>query len=347
VAIKQTIFCSIWLLIFGFYSISLGVQCDTCHLAELGTYLHSPYSSHQCAECHGDNSSFSVSSKKQVDLLGVKWFDKGILEKGTSFILVPRKIKNKTLVFQVQKLNYIILLSPEKTKPLSYLSKDLEIDYLKTCGIQNDIWWEAKICVQLNQPAEIEINCGNLYEYHDHLSSFHQITLAGLIKNKKYKCQIRARNIEGKEIKKEFSFRVVPQKVANFPVGKKVKVELYRLNTQEFLISIVTDGLISWRLGELPYKSKIMSNRDHPLMFSPIKTSVDVCYRCHPEQKIGVSHPVKIPLKKGMKKTDLPLESGLVTCVSCHEPHAANLPYLLRKENTFLCLSCHDERYYK
>lgn len=333
-------------LIFLFTGVKSWAKCESCHPTETKAYIHSPYIANQCAECHGGEK---LSSNNQpVDLSEVKWFSKGTLLKGTSFISVPHLLQKQTIVFQTANPPKVFVFNPQTSQMLDDPgANNLQVISAGTCGIQNGLWWEAKICTEFNQPAAVEISCDGFYEYHDHWSSFHQITLAGLQEGKVYSCTIKAHNLFGQEVEKSFSFRVKKQPSISISEAHIVQAELYKLPSDELVIKIETDGKLLWRLGELPYSaSETQTPADHPTLNTPLKTSLDVCYRCHPDQKSGITHPVKVPLKKGMKHTDLPLEDGLITCISCHEPHTGDMPYLLRKENTALCLSCHDDRYY-
>ncbi len=331
-------------ILIWFVGSTVWAKCESCHPQEAGVYLHSPYTRHKCEACHG---GFSSSGEK-VDLSEVKWFSKGTLQQGISLITVPHLLQKKVLVFQSASPQKIFVLDPGTAQNLEPNTQPLKILQIKTCGVKNELWWEAKICLEFNQPAEAEISCGNLYEYHDHLSSFHRITLAGLQEGKTYSCSLKGRNLWGQESEKKFSFEVKSQPEATLQEAREIEAVLYRLPSGELIIQVESDGTFFWRLGELPYRPTNPNLQgDHPVLNSPLKASLEVCYRCHPDQKSGVTHPVKVPLKKGMKKTDLPLEGGLVTCISCHVPHSGNMPYLLRKENTALCLSCHDDRYYR
>jgi predicted CXXCH cytochrome family protein len=73
--------------------------------------------------------------------------------------------------------------------------------------------------------------------------------------------------------------------------------------------------------------------------------TIDGCYECHPDLLKGPSHPVGIFPKPQMKVSqDLPrIEGGMITCVTCHEPHRSLERYLLRKNwKRELCVNCHD-----
>lgn len=73
--------------------------------------------------------------------------------------------------------------------------------------------------------------------------------------------------------------------------------------------------------------------------------NIDACYRCHPADELGVSHPVGMePSGKTTIPDDLPtLEGGILTCATCHAPHGGLRQYFARKEITKdICISCHE-----
>ena len=72
--------------------------------------------------------------------------------------------------------------------------------------------------------------------------------------------------------------------------------------------------------------------------------AIDACYRCHPPEVLGVSHPVGVAPKDQTNIPDnLPtLEGGIITCVTCHHPHGGSREYLAREETTKdICITCH------
>lgn len=83
----------------------------------------------------------------------------------------------------------------------------------------------------------------------------------------------------------------------------------------------------------------------HPSMRSPEEITIDICYSCHPKSDLGASHPVGIYAhgEDTIIPDDLPtVERGMLTCVTCHDPHAAIGKQLVREEvATKLCVACH------
>ncbi len=76
--------------------------------------------------------------------------------------------------------------------------------------------------------------------------------------------------------------------------------------------------------------------------------NIDACYQCHPAEDLGVSHPVGMgPSEKTKIPDDLPtLEGGILTCVTCHDPHGGIRRYFARKDiSKDICISCHEGYY--
>lgn len=62
------------------------------------------------------------------------------------------------------------------------------------------------------------------------------------------------------------------------------------------------------------------------------KTPAGLCTSCH----APADHAAKAPLQHE------PVKAG--RCVECHDPHASDLPHLVRAKGKALCLRCHDAR---
>ncbi len=73
---------------------------------------------------------------------------------------------------------------------------------------------------------------------------------------------------------------------------------------------------------------------------------IDVCYKCHPHDS---SHPVGIKAVSPKTKTPdgLPtIEEGIITCVTCHEPHGGERVHYNRFDfKQDLCMRCHLQKY--
>jgi predicted CXXCH cytochrome family protein len=74
------------------------------------------------------------------------------------------------------------------------------------------------------------------------------------------------------------------------------------------------------------------------------ETGIDTCVeKCH---KQGGSHAVGVTLRRNMSVPDeIPLAKGkMITCATCHLPHASKIKYLARMDFSKLCVLCHTDR---
>ncbi len=62
-----------------------------------------------------------------------------------------------------------------------------------------------------------------------------------------------------------------------------------------------------------------------------------LCIDCHQARVDAGEHAVDIPVNTA--PTALPLQAGVMTCVTCHDPHAQGIA--LRMSDPELCQACH------
>ncbi|MCK5069458.1 MAG: hypothetical protein KAR01_02920, partial [Desulfocapsa sp.] len=81
----------------------------------------------------------------------------------------------------------------------------------------------------------------------------------------------------------------------------------------------------------------------HPPLRNPEELAINVCYQCHPESTLGTSHPVRLYGGQDVRiPDDLPTVDGMLTCVTCHDPHGSAGKMLVREViKTKLCVTCH------
>lgn len=86
-------------------------------------------------------------------------------------------------------------------------------------------------------------------------------------------------------------------------------------------------------------------SENHPLLVSSEYAMIDLCYTCHPQSRMGTSHPVRIYSKQNETRIpdNLPTgKGGMLTCVTCHEPHGGKAKNMVRDLiTTRLCVACH------
>ena len=81
----------------------------------------------------------------------------------------------------------------------------------------------------------------------------------------------------------------------------------------------------------------------HPPLRDPEDLAINACYQCHPESTLGTSHPVRLYSGRDVRiPDDLPTVDGMLTCVTCHDPHGSKGKMLVRETiKTKLCVTCH------
>ena len=87
----------------------------------------------------------------------------------------------------------------------------------------------------------------------------------------------------------------------------------------------------------------VSAQEQHPPMRSAEALAIEACYQCHSEADLGTSHPVRLFSGKDVRIPDeLPTVDGMLTCVTCHDPHGSDGEMLVREViKTKLCVTCH------
>ncbi len=111
-----------------------------------------------------------------------------------------------------------------------------------------------------------------------------------------------------------------------------------------------TDDVYLKMIADVPVKAYMTINEPsemdkHGFGLQPARFSrIDACIKCHPP---GVSHPVGVRSRGDVRiPPGLPtIEGGLMTCATCHDPHAGNTEYLVRLDpQKDLCNACHKNK---
>ena len=76
-----------------------------------------------------------------------------------------------------------------------------------------------------------------------------------------------------------------------------------------------------------------------------VKDSQELCMTCHTRDELSDhNHPYDVKPKR-RKQYNLRLtEKGKLECLSCHEPHHGTTQHLLRTDQQFTCIGCHEDR---
>ena len=110
-------------------------------------------------------------------------------------------------------------------------------------------------------------------------------------------------------------------------------------------------SISAWQLSgsvadgtETPDIEELTPEELHDLLREPLDLAIDACYTCHPPSELGASHPLRSYVTGQDIKIspDLPTIDGMMTCVTCHDPHGSIGKQLIREEiKTRLCVACH------
>ncbi|WP_169513270.1 cytochrome c3 family protein [Geopsychrobacter electrodiphilus] len=104
-------------------------------------------------------------------------------------------------------------------------------------------------------------------------------------------------------------------------------------------------GLSLTKLDVNPSTSADLSatRKQHSLLRNSEDLAINACYQCHPESSLGTSHPVRLYGGKDVRiPEELPTVNGMLTCVTCHDPHGSAGKMLVRETiKTKLCVACH------
>ncbi|WP_457756344.1 cytochrome c3 family protein [Thermodesulfatator indicus] len=339
-----------FLLIIFFVNDLWAKSCKECHpdnkiVSPGASFFHQPFLKHDCNVCHGGEE---VSSNEKSLSKAVKWENKHVFRGGKAYILLPTTVKSYDIAFEAPSLDFQKILSYSNA---SALPEDIEpvIEKVSLCNWEKYPWTEAGICVKTSIPCRVRIVCNGVSgsTSDENYYTYQIVPLAHAKINDFYSCKIEAQTYDGQIAAKNFKFKAVEVSKAKDSFAKTVAVNIYRSPLDEPILEIQADGQLTWRIGLLPKSNIKISNKpkDHPLIKSISWTSTNACYNCHSKNKLGVIHPVGVPLnyKMAQRNKDLPLFNGVISCATCHYPHASSNSYFLRKTGKNLCLSCHNK----
>ncbi|MBE0574952.1 MAG: hypothetical protein IH613_03555 [Desulfuromonadales bacterium] len=102
-------------------------------------------------------------------------------------------------------------------------------------------------------------------------------------------------------------------------------------------------GLADVSIAEMDNVQQSADTGMHPPLRNPENLAINACYQCHPESTLGTSHPVRLYSGRDVRiPDDLPTVDGMLTCVTCHDPHGSQGKMLVRETiKTKLCVACH------
>ena len=345
-------------------------------------YQHSPFEKKECVVCHLKQRE-GIAPVRDKGAVGVNMLEsmtlcsRDYLEEHTIFLreLIPKAVYDINVVLRDMSRNTLRKefrgVTPEKVQNIKTDDeKPPVISGIKVGPIKRAIFLETTITWDTDKPSTsyvkywIPEQCWNVPE-DNALTKHHQVTLYGLVAGKEYHFRVASKDIFGNEgISEDVVFNTETisksSEVKETDNRKGGAVELAVNKMDIFLLDSalglhlettkpanVTVEYVKVEDPAVPNEPQIKPPvlKQYPELTSGKELAIDGCYQCHPPEELGVTHPVGVALKQTTKiPKDLPtLEGGIITCVTCHDVHGANRPYLARKEMTRdICISCHD-----
>jgi len=194
---------------------------------------------------------------------------------------------------------------------------------------------------------------GSTFKANDLYTKDHRIILDGLKHKSRYYFRAVSRDIYGNTVKSEeyafdtaevFSHRTeTGRDNAILPMVERLQVFRIQKNRGLYLkVSANKPSEISVRIKDI---KKMGDNHGFGLL--PARYSrIDICSKCHPYDS---SHPVGVSAisSKSNMPDGLPtIEDGIITCVTCHQPHGGSRKYYSRFDfRKDLCMRCHLQKY--
>ncbi len=248
-----------------------------------------------------------------------------------------------------------VKIVPSQIKRIRY--NDLEapsIQNVEVKEIKQAVFLEATLGWDTNEFSNSIVEYGSTEEYgrkeveDDVFVRRHRVRIFGLKPGRRYHYRVISRDIFGNASASEDLV---------FDTSKKYVPEPVVSNTADIDINIISVEIFAMEDKMGAYVS-VLTNKDakaylklsepvemdkHGFGIVPPRVSqITVCIKCHEQ---GISHPVGIRSlsSKTRVPSELPtIEGGMITCTTCHYPHAGKLRYLSRLEgNRDLCVVCH------
>ena len=203
------------------------------------------------------------------------------------------------------------------------------------------------------------------------LTKHHTVTLYDLTGGKKYHFRVKSRDVSGNEaVSKDYVFNATVSQALDAAATENKKKKFEELAIANKLVFLLGSNLGIYIETTTPAKMTVeclkvknataktellalpaaspdawkSMNDQHNHLITKEELTIKGCYRCHPHQILGLSHPVGIAPKMGINvPDDLPtLKGGIITCVTCHDVHGGDRQYFARKEITKdICITCH------
>jgi len=227
--------------------------------------------------------------------------------------------------------------------------------------IRQAAFMEAAIRWETDAPTNGMVEYGLTPKYGDRISNErtfvreHVLRFSGLDSGNKYHYRITSMDIFGNAVVSGdyiLDTREVFKKTSSGAMGLQIK----RTNSGPQILDVKvfkakgTNDVYLKMITDVPVKAYMRINEPsemdkHGFGLQPARFSrIDACIKCH---SAGISHPVGVRSRGDVQiPPGLPtIEGGLMTCATCHDPHAGNTEYLVRLDpQKDLCNACHKNK---
>lgn len=349
-------------------------QCCRCHFevcdqTTIKPYVHAPVMEQNCAICHIQDNANNGSKSVTDENTRIDWFAKHYNQDTEHWFELPPNAEGLTLSLKASRDNRTVLeqdiLIPQLAAipPSPRPQEKVKVSDIRVVEVKRGVFISARVTWKTDRITNTRLRYGqgNIQSSTASDSQWtknHSMTISGLERNKKYMVAAAARDILGNETISSpilFStqkFFTTPGPQPTTAPGKITLNTQFLKDKDRIFTTFTSNQDITLKLGfrpgqspttEIDKKTATLPSQ-HLILTDPYTLTISVCLNCHPNSKGKLSHPVDILPKKGMV---IPpdyhtLADGRLTCMSCHQPHAANDPYrLTRSKRKALCLGCH------
>ncbi|MBI4683051.1 MAG: hypothetical protein HY757_08135 [Nitrospirae bacterium] len=339
-------------------------SCLSCHedvfiKAASYRYRHSVVTE-QCPLCHiSPETKDNIIALRNLPTLQREWliyFDQLSNDQGYQAEIVLTDSNGKSCApdhIDIVKKN---IWEPDRQRASLELKKlfRVAVDEIQKRGfVRATISWDTDV------PATSDIEYGlrgerpGTFKINDLYTRNHKIILNGLKHKSTYYFRTVSRDIYGNTLRSEehtldtsgeFT-RPTELKGDDAALPVVEHMQVFRMPGNKGLYLKVSAN----KLSEISVKIKEIKNisKNHGVGLTAARYSrIDICYKCHSHDS---SHPVGIKAVSPKTKTPdgLPtIEDGIITCVTCHEPHGGERVHYNRFDfKQDLCMRCHLQKY--
>ncbi|MDH4332536.1 MAG: hypothetical protein OEV89_08145 [Desulfobulbaceae bacterium] len=353
-------------------------QCSACHQkvsddAASKRYVHAPVREKRCAVCHIARAGSDRENIIKEGDSRVQWLSGSVSrQQSESWFSIPPVLAGKKIILQAEEFGKKVLLTEVKlpnfveAEQLVAASRPPEILELTVDEVKQGIFLTARITWKTDRVTDSLVLYGENEPTRksivdSQLTKDHEVLLTDLQSRKTYNFVAVSQDIFGNKTVspvKSFSTNAFFSRpsVEKAKTTEKVTVSgKYFRADNRFFARFTTNRPLSMRVGTLDGQINVSTqeSRDRLGQLPPEHLpftddrflNTGVCFRCHPQSKDVLSHPVDVKPKQGMvidKRYYKLLADGRLTCMSCHMAHASdNEDRISRSDKKKLCLGCH------